>query len=57
VAALLVGNCLENMDMDGIRHKDLLDFKGYCFHSFTSYREYPVPVTRCGILERVTIYI
>jgi hypothetical protein len=36
VAALLVGHCLENMDMDGIRHKDLRDFKGYGFHSFTS---------------------
>jgi hypothetical protein len=45
MAALPVGNCLENMDMDGIRHKDLLDFKGYCFHSITSYRDYPVPVT------------
>jgi len=45
VAALLVGNCLENMDMDGIRNKDLRDFKGYSFHSFTSYREYPFAVT------------
>jgi hypothetical protein len=36
VAALLVGYCLENVDMDGIRHKDLLDFKGYSFHSITS---------------------
>jgi hypothetical protein len=36
MAALLVGNCLENMEMDGIRHKDLRDFKRYSFHSFTS---------------------
>jgi len=36
VAALFVGNCLENVDMDGIRYKDLRDFKGYSFHSFTS---------------------
>jgi hypothetical protein len=46
VAALLFGDCLENMEMDGIRHKDLLGFKGYSFHSFTSYREYPVPAAR-----------
>jgi hypothetical protein len=45
VTALLFGDCLENMEMDGIRYKDLRDFKGYSFHSFTSYREYPVPVT------------
>ena len=45
VAALLVGNCLKNVDMDGIRNKDMRDFKGYSFHGFTSYREYPIPVT------------
>jgi hypothetical protein len=36
VAALLIGNCLENVDMDGIRHKGLRGFKGYRFHSITS---------------------
>jgi hypothetical protein len=47
MAALLVGNCLENLEMDEIRHKDLRDFIRYSFHSFTSSSEYPVPEYRC----------
>lgn len=42
MAALLVGHCLENMDVYGIRYEHLRDFKGYCFHGFTS-RICPVP--------------
>jgi len=49
MAALLVGYCLENVDMDGIRFKDLRDFKGYGFHSVTSSSEFPVPGYRCWI--------
>jgi hypothetical protein len=34
MAALLFGDCLENMEMDGVRCKDLRGFKGYSFHEF-----------------------
>lgn len=46
MAALPVGNCLENMNMDRIRYKDLRDFKGYSFHSFYLLMGIPVPGCR-----------
>jgi hypothetical protein len=58
MAALLVGDCLEYVEMDGIRYEDLRDFKGYCFHSFTSCWEYPVPGYLMPVCrERATIYV
>jgi hypothetical protein len=57
MAALPVRNCLENMDMDGVRHKCLRDFKGYSFHSFYLSIGLPgsrIPVQVCQ--ERITIY-
>jgi hypothetical protein len=34
MTSLLLADCLENMDMNGIRDKNLRGFKGYCFHVF-----------------------
>jgi len=36
VATLFIANSLKNVNMDGIRHKDLRGFKGYSFHNSTS---------------------
>ena len=36
MATLFIADCLKNVNMDGIRHKDLRGFKRYCFHTSTS---------------------
>jgi hypothetical protein len=42
MATLLLADCLENMDMDGVGHEDLRGFKGYSFHLKLPLGEYPV---------------
>ncbi len=54
MAALPFGNCLENVNMDRIRYKDLRDFKGYSFHSFYLLMGIPGSMIPSRCRERVT---